>query len=128
MKANDNYVHMTEEQFEAFNDLPVVGTFQMLNLLKFKEKVEGSDMSGAKAYALYMNAVLPFFQASGAKVVYQGRSQFTLIGPDDTEWDKVLIIEYASKQDFLKMITTEGYPAAMRSRALQDSRLILCKE
>ncbi|GAA4271864.1 hypothetical protein U6A24_22440 [Aquimarina gracilis] len=120
------YIGVTTEQFQTFSQLPVEGPFQMLNLLKFKDKVEETGTTGAEAYAQYMKAVIPFFQASKAKVVYQGKPQFTLIGPEDEkEWDKILIIEYASKEDFIKMITAEGYPAKMRSQALEDSRLIL---
>ncbi|MBQ4822546.1 hypothetical protein [Aquimarina sp. MMG016] len=126
---SDTYTGVTPKQFHDFTALPVEGSFQMLNLLKFKDKVEETETSGAEAYAVYMNAVMPFFMASKARVIYQGKPMFNLIGPDgDKEWDKVLIVEYASKEDFIGMITTKGYPAEMRSRALEDSRLILCKE
>ncbi len=123
----DIHIEVTAEQFQEFATLPLEGAFQMLNLLKFKDKVEDADITGAQAYAQYMQAVLPFFQTSKAKVIYQGKPVFNLIGPGkDLEWDKVLIVEYESKKDFLSMITAEGYPSKMRSRALQDSRLILC--
>ncbi len=123
---SETYVGVTPEQFQDFSQLPLEGPFQMLNLLKFKDKVEETGTTGAEAYAQYMKAVIPFFQASKAKVIYQGKPQFTLIGPNNgLEWDKILIVEYARKEDFLKMITSEGYPAKMRSQALEDSRLIL---
>ncbi len=125
---SEKYVGVTPEQFQDFASLPNEGSFQMLNLLKFKSKVEETGMSGAEVYVQYMNAVMPFFQKSKAKVIYQGKPLFNLIGPDNgLEWDKILIVEYASKEDFLKMITAEGYPAKLRSLALEDSRLILCK-
>jgi len=50
-----------------------------------------------------------------------------LIGPQELEWDKILIVEYAKKSDFINMITTEGYPAEMRKSAIEDSRLIFCE-
>ncbi len=124
---NEKYVEVTPEQIQGFSQLPVSGAFQMLNLLKFKEKVKGTEETGAEAYDKYLEAILPFFKASGAKVVYQGKSMLTVIGPNNhTEWDKILIVEYASKEDFLNMITTKGYPVALRNRALEDSRLIVC--
>jgi len=124
---NEKYVEVTSEQIQGFSQLPLDGAFQMLNLLKFKNKVEETEETGAEAYAKYLEAITPFFKASGAKVVYQGKPLFTIIGPNDqTEWDKILIVEYASKEDFLNMITTKGYPTALRNRALEDSRLILC--
>ncbi|GAA4278989.1 hypothetical protein [Aquimarina mytili] len=125
---NHKYIGVTPEQFHEFTNLPEKGPFQMLNLLKFKKKVEKTGTSGAEAYALYMQAVAPFFQESKAKIIYQGKPVFGLIGPSDgLEWDKILIVEYATKEDFLKMITAKGYPSDMRSQALEDSRLILCK-
>ncbi len=122
------YVGVTPEQFHKFSTVSEKGPLQMLNLLKFKDKVEETGTTGEEAYALYMQAVVPFFQQSKAKIIYQGRPVFGFIGPsDDLEWDKVLIVEYATKEDFLNMITAEGYPAKLRSQALEDSRLILCK-
>jgi len=126
---NNEYVEITSKQFQDFTALPLEGAFQMINLLKFKNKVEETGTTGAEAYAQYMNAIVPLFQNTKAKVVYQGKPLFGLIGPEDTiEWDKILIVQYESKQEFLSMITKEGYPAEMRSRALADSRLILCTE
>ncbi len=123
---SEKYIGVTSEQFQDFSQLPLEGPFQMLNLLKFKDKVKETGVTGAETYAQYMKAVIPFFQASKAKVIYQGKPKITLIGPKDgLEWDKILIVEYASKEDFIKMITSEGYPAKMRSQALEDSRLIL---
>ncbi len=124
---NDPYVNVTTKQFEDFSAFPLEGPFEMLNLLKFKDKVVETGTTGVEVYAQYMNAVIPFFIASKAKIIYQGKPIFNLIGPENyNEWDKILIIEYASKKDFLRMITAEGYPAKLRSLALQDSRLIVC--
>ncbi|WP_378174688.1 hypothetical protein [Aquimarina sp. SS2-1] len=123
----NTFTGITQKQFHDFMEFEVDGPFQMINLLKFKDKVEETETTGAEAYAQYMNAILPFFQDTSAKVIYQGKPLFGLIGPENTiEWDKILIVEYESKQEFIGMITREGYPADMRSRALSDSRLILC--
>ncbi|MDH7446633.1 hypothetical protein [Aquimarina sp. 2201CG14-23] len=123
---NNTHTSITQKQFHSFMELPVKGPFQMINLLKFKDKVEDENITGAEAYAQYMAAVVPFFQNTKAKIIYQGKPLFSLIGPEDTiEWDKVLIVEYQNKQEFIAMITKDGYPAEMRSRALADSRLIL---
>jgi len=126
---NQKHTGITQKQFHDFMEFPVEGSFQMINLLKFKDVVEETGTSGAEAYAQYMNAMLPFFENTNAKVVYQGKPVFGLIGPEDTvECNKVLIVAYQSKQEFIGMITKKGYPAEMRSRALVDSRLILCTE
>jgi hypothetical protein len=121
------YLDLTKEQFKAFMAMPIDVPLQMLNLLKFKEKVEDADISGAERYKEYMKATVPFFQKSNAKVNFYGDAKFNLIGPEELEWDKVLIVEYAHKNDFIKMITTEGYPSEMRKSAIEDSRLIFCE-
>ncbi|SHI34375.1 hypothetical protein [Aquimarina spongiae] len=124
---SQSYIEVTPEKFKEFIDFEIEGPFQMLNLLKFKEKVNETGTSGAEAYLEYMKAATPFFQDSKAKIIFNGKPMFNIIGPENhLEWDKVLIVEYASKQDFLGMITKEGYPGHLRTRALEDSRLILC--
>ncbi|MDA8692450.1 DUF1330 domain-containing protein [Saprospiraceae bacterium] len=123
---NSNHVDVTPESLKNFNDLPIEGKFQMINLLKFKKQVSDSDMTGIEKYAEYMKAVMPFFIKSEGQIVYDGKPQLSLIGPKE-EWDKILIVEYPSKAHFVNMITTKGYPSAIRASALEDSRLILCQ-
>jgi len=124
----EKHLDMTREQFKAFAALPIDGPLLMLNLLKFKDKVEETGETGEIAYKKYMKAVNPFFIKSKAKVRCLGKPSFTLIGPMDEElWDKILIVEYEKKEDFVNMITTEGYPAGIRKQALVDSRLVFCK-
>jgi len=120
------YFDLTKDQFKAFAELPIDAPLQMLNLLKFKNHVKETNKSGREQYNDYMKATTPFFQKSNANVVFFGDAKFNLIGPQELEWDKVLIVEYANKNDFIKMITTEGYPAKMRRLAIEDSRLIFC--
>jgi len=123
----EKYLDLTREQFSAFAKLPDDGPFQMLNLLKFKKQVEETGLTGKEQYKVYMKAATPFLQNSNAKVLLYTEPQFTLIGPTDhLEWDKVLIVEYGKKSDFMDMITTEGYPAHLRKLAMEDSRLIFC--
>ena len=115
------YIDPNTDQFKAFAKSSISGKVTMLNLLKFKKE------SGEQQYQKYMAAATPFFEQANAKVVFYGKPIFSFIGPTDLEWDKVLIVEYANKADFLNMITAEGYPAAMRTEALEDSRLIVCE-
>lgn len=121
------FLDLTREQFKSFMALPIDTPLQMLNLLKFKDHVLETGITGKEQYKNYMMATTPFFESSKAKVVFFGTPQFTLIGPQDTlEWDKVLIVEYPTKKDFVNMILTEGYPSEMRKLAIEDSRLIFC--
>lgn len=122
------YLDLTKTQYLEFMQFDIDEKFQMLNLLKFVDKVPGADLTGKQQYAQYMKAVMPFFIEAQAKVIYDGKPYFTLIGPAEyQEWDKVLIIEYATKGQFINMISSPGYPGDLRKKALADSRLILCK-
>jgi uncharacterized protein (DUF1330 family) len=123
---NSNHINLTSETLNDFISIEVEGKFQMINLLKFKEAVDDSTVTGVEKYAEYMKAVMPFFMKSEGRIIYEGKTLFSLIGPDE-EWDKILIVEYPSKSHFINMITTKGYPAELRAAALEDSRLILCK-
>ena len=53
------------------NDVPVV----MVNLLRFKEWTEelGEGMTGAQAYALYAEPVLPLVEGYGCNLIWTGR-------------------------------------------------------
>lgn len=124
---NQKHIGIAQKQFHDFMELPVEGSFQMINLLKCKDVVEETGTSEAELYAEYMNALLPFFKDNKAKVVYHGKPVFGLIDPEDTvAWDKILIAAYQSKQEFIGMITKKGYPVEMQSRELADFRLSLC--
>ncbi|MFB0946217.1 MAG: hypothetical protein ACJAZY_001603 [Spirosomataceae bacterium] len=92
----------------------------MLNLLKFSDS---GDL-----YKTYMKAAYPFFVSSGAEILYQGDIIHTFIGDENAaEWDKMLLVKYASKTTFIKMTTAEGYPNDLRTAALSDSCLFVCQ-
>ncbi|MBW1296541.1 hypothetical protein [Aquimarina litoralis] len=129
MKTYTTFTGITEKQWNDFLKLPLEGSFQMINLLKFKDKIEEEGITGEEGYAQYMKAALPFFKVTNAEVLYSGKPIYGLIGPKDRiEWDKILIVQYESKEEFIGMISHKAYPAEMRSRALLDSRLILCTD
>jgi len=124
----DTFVDLTKEQYLELMNFDIEDKFQMLNLLKFVNKVYGTDLTGRQQYHAYMKAALPFFVEAKAKIIYEGAPYFTLVGPsDELEWDKILIVEYATKGSFINMVSSPGYPGDLRKKALADSRLILCK-
>ena len=127
--VNQTYLNLSKEQFKAFIELETNGPLQMVNLLKFKKVVEGTGISGKDQYDIYMKKAYPFFQKANAKITFLGKAHFSLIGPQDNlEWDKILIVEYSAKADFVNMVTSEGYPAKLRDLAIEDSRLIYCEQ
>ncbi len=108
------------------SDEPVI----MLNLLRFKERADGIDegVSGREAYARYGEGTAPFLAAVGGRVLSAVAAQQVVIGPEQDEWDVALLVEYPSREAFLRMASNPDYLAvhAHREAALEDSRLIAC--
>jgi uncharacterized protein (DUF1330 family) len=112
----------------ATDDGPVI----MLNLLRFKDRADGIDegIAGAEAYARYSAATEPFLRAVGGQLRAALRTQGTVIGPEDREWDLVLLVEYPSRAKFMEMAANPEYIKvhAHREAAVADSRLIACSD
>lgn len=124
----DSCINVNPEVFEKFRAEVGGAPIMMLNLLKYKEIVQETGEPGKEAYSKYLNEGAPFLKKVKAKVVFIGAPKHMLIGPIDEElWDAVIIVQYHSIDDFITMVTSEGYPSHLRARALRDSRLIHCK-
>ncbi|NER16438.1 hypothetical protein [Spongiivirga citrea] len=124
----EHYLDPSPEAIQQLAALPNDQPLHMLNYLKYNEVMDDSGKTGRVLYKEYMQEALPFFEKVNAKIVFKGIPSIQVIGPNNDElWDEILIVSYASKKDFLAMVTMEGYPAHLRSKALKDSRLIFCK-
>ncbi|MDT7830942.1 hypothetical protein RQM59_01040 [Flavobacteriaceae bacterium S356] len=126
MSENDQNVnHMVLEKLKSFpKDQPVF----MLNYLNYKELVETTGKTGQETYSDYMKAAMPFFEHIDAEIVFKGKPMGTILGlPEEKLWDEVLIVKYASKYEFFKLLQLKEYPRELRASALADSRLIFCK-
>ena len=121
-----------KEFYHQFHDK---GKVVMLNLLKFRAKADYThldhlrpeeEISGEEAYERYMECTQPELQKAGGKVVYFGRSNSFLIGPESEKWDAVLLVEHASVAKFMQFAQNEDYlkTAGHRAAALEDSRLL----
>ena len=98
------------------NDVPVV----MINLLRYKEWTEelGEGMTGAEAYALYGESVLPLVQGYGSRLIWAGRA----LAPDgqsgNGSFHTIALMEYPSDLVFLQVVSDPlmaeitGYRAA----------------
>lgn len=114
-----SYLEINPEQFKAFVKLPMDTSVVMLNLLKFKDMVPETGLSGAESYADYMRQAAPFFAKAGAEVLFIGKPQTMLIGPEgENLWDKMLLVKYNTIAGFLEMVQAEGYPTHLRKQAL----------
>ena len=100
----------------------------MLNYLNYKATVTETGKTGKEAYADYLKAAVPFFNTLDAEIIFKGSPIATIIGPsEESLWDEVLIVRYANKNEFMKLMAMKDYPRELRSLALLDSRLIFCK-
>lgn len=109
---------------EFDDDSPVF----MMNYLKYKERVSSTGKTGKETYNDYMKAAFPFFQKIQAEIIFRGKPQAFIIGSSEEKlWDEVLIVKYANKNEFFKLMSFKDYPKELRSSALEDSRLLFCK-
>ena len=128
------HIEPVPEQFRALLALDQsTGPVEMINMLRYREHAAyapdsgHAPCSGLEAYLRYGLAVQAFLDRAGARVVWHGRQLLMLIGPDDKQWDDVLIVRYPDLRAFVGMITDLAYLeiAVHRSAALEDSRLIV---
>ncbi|MDE3205954.1 MAG: DUF1330 domain-containing protein [Acidobacteriota bacterium] len=117
------YIEPTSSQIESLVTADDDGPVVMINLLRF------APDGGAAAYAHYGEGALPCLARAGARVVWQGRPESVVIGPEADLWDAVLLVEYPSRRAFIDMVASPEYQAiaGRRTAALVDSRLIACR-
>ncbi len=118
-----------KEQWDAFNALRSEGPVHMLNLVRFREWAEyedGTRLSGAEAYKAYSRLSAPVFTRLGGRIVWRGKPQIMMIGPQEEAWDIAFIAQYPTSDAFVSMIKDPEYRKAMphRQAAVLDSRLL----
>lgn len=130
------YIHPSPDAGMAFfKAYSGKGKIVMLNLLRFKEVADYSDMkhlkpnepvSGKEAYERYMEYTLPLLEKAGSKVLFAGDCGPFVIGPENEAWDLALLVEHQSVEKFTAFAQDEEYlkTAGHRTAALADSRLL----
>ena len=128
------HIDPTREAFELFKSLPRDEPIQMLNLIRYRDKAAYPDdhphaakgWSGEEAYREYGKASGPIFERVGGTIVWRGKPQVTLTGPQEEAWDAGFIAEYPDAAAFFEMVTDEDYRQAVvnRTAAVADSRLV----
>lgn len=123
------HIGFDKESFEAFKGIERAGPIHMLNLVRLRDQAEypdGRAATGAEAYAAYGRESQPVLERLGGRIVWRGRMEHMLIGPQDEAWDLCFIAEYPSGQAFVEMIYDPDYRKAMmhRQAGCVDSRLI----
>ncbi|MEY8841508.1 DUF1330 domain-containing protein, partial [Cribrihabitans sp. XS_ASV171] len=106
------YIDPERAQFEAFKSLDRDHPIEMLNLVKFREHavypqghhLADTGLSGAEAYRNYGRDTAPIIERLGARIVWRGTFQCTLIGPGDEIWDEIFVARYPTAHAFLQMV------------------------
>lgn len=105
-----NAVTPTPEGIQAFLAKDIEGPVSMVNLLKFKEKAEYADgreteLTGAEAYGLYGQDMARWVTSQGGRLLFSGPAHHLVLGDADELWDQVAIMEYPSKEAFVKIVS-----------------------
>ena len=95
------HIDPTREVFAQFraNDRP--GPIHMLNLVRLRAQAAYPDRrkaTGAEAYAAYGRESGPVFERLGGRIVWQGRFELMLIGPEAERWEGRDFVEYLEQR------------------------------
>lgn len=128
-----DYVTPTTKQFWDGIKIPGEGPINLFYLIRLNEKADypdGREATGAEAYQTYVTAAGPIFRRVGAKVIWRGKPEHIMVGPDDEQWDIAIIAEFPSIAAFGEMVEDLAFQAAAfhRQAAVKDSRLIRMKQ
>jgi hypothetical protein len=129
------YIDVTEEAGRAFFTSNTHGEVVMLNLLRYNKWADYSQdkslepenkITGRDAYRIYMKEVMLHLTAAESEVLFFGKCDSFLIGPQEEKWDEMILVKHKSKERFLEFASNEGYLKVKghRTAALADSRLL----
>jgi len=131
----ERFLEVSQEAGAALFARNISSEVVMLNLLRFREIADYSanpelmpsnPISGAEAYKKYIDHTLPLLKESGGDLVFLGKGGKYLIGPQDEQWDIVMLVRQKSVADFMAFASNTEYLAGLghRTAALEDSRLL----
>ena len=108
----ENAVTPSDAQMKGFFENDHGKPISMVNLLKFKDKAEypedhelqGTDMTGAEAYAIYGAAVTKIVEGLGGEMRFFGHVQRLMLGEVEDLWDMVAIAMYPSRAAMMEMM------------------------
>ena len=98
-------IYPSSEQIQALLAGNEEGPVVMVNLLRFKPRADAphGDLTGEEAYRRYGEAMVPFVESKGGRVIWMGRVTSQVIGTGGEEFHTVAIVEYPSRQAFVEI-------------------------
>jgi len=135
IELTKRFLEPTQESGTALYLRNIAGEIVMLNLLRFRDVADYSanpelapseDISGRAAYQKYIDFTLPFLEDSGGDLVFLGDGGTYFIGPQEEQWNLVMLVLQKSLSDFMAFSENQEYLAGLghRTAALEDSRLL----
>ncbi len=101
--------------------------FVMANLLAFKELATGEGfegLTGAEAYQIYTEGIQEAQAAIGSRLVWAGSVRSQVVGVSEPGFETLALLEYASPQSFLGIVTSPGEAPEARTAGLLGQWLI----
>ncbi|MFK7933204.1 MAG: DUF1330 domain-containing protein [Saprospiraceae bacterium] len=106
----NNQIEATREQFRNLvHNYPKGQPVVMINILKYKEKVDGSDETGQESYMRYGKNMAPLLEKHGGKIIWMGKVNHTIIGDDSDQPHTIALVEWPDIQNFIDMSTSPEY-------------------
>ncbi len=128
------HIDPSAANFAAFKNLPRDTPINMLNLLQYRDTAAypeghehaGKGWSGREAYREYGRTSAPIFARVGGTILWRGRFETMVTGPEAKQWHDGFIAQYPDANAFFAMIKDPEYQQAVvnRTAALRDSRLM----
>jgi uncharacterized protein (DUF1330 family) len=131
----ERFLEVSQEAGAALLARNISGEVIMLNLLRFRAVADYSanpelkpdePISGAEAYQKYIDHTMPFLRKSGGDLMFLGKGGKYLIGPQEEQWDLVMLVRQKSLADFMAFSANQEYLSGLghRTAAVEDSRLL----
>ena len=130
-----HFLEPTQESGAALFRRNISGEVIMLNLLRFKETADYSvtpelapeqPITGREAFQKYIDHTMPFLKEAGGELSLLGSGGQFFIGPEDEQWDVVMLVKQSSLASFMAFASDARYLAGIghRTAAIIDSRLL----
>jgi uncharacterized protein (DUF1330 family) len=128
----ENAVYPSSENLRELAAEAAAGPIAMVNLLKFRDRAaykdgRPDDISGVEAYMRYATEMRKIVERAGGRFLFSGRVKGLVVGEVEDLWDVVAIVEYPSKAEFQRLVTSPEVQAIAihREAGLAGQLLIL---
>jgi uncharacterized protein (DUF1330 family) len=129
------FLEPTQENGAALFRRSISGEVVMLNMLRLRETADYSDnpelapetqVSGREAFQKYIDHTMPYLRKSGGELLLLGDGGKFFIGPDDEQWDVIMLVKQSSVESFFAFASNSEYLTGKghRTAAVLDSRLL----